>query len=95
MLRNLLAAVALTSIADGGIADTPLDAGTIARADTGLRSGIDLKYVDSSVRPQDDFYRAVNGKWLDTFEVPADRARYGSFDKLREDTELELKAKLD
>ena len=49
-----------------------------------LKSGIDLQYVDASVRPQDDFYRHVNGRWLDTTQIPADRGRYGSFDKLNE-----------
>jgi putative endopeptidase len=49
-------------------------------------SGIDLQYVDSAVRPQDDLYRALNGKWLDTFEIPADKAHYGVFDELRDRT---------
>jgi len=47
-------------------------------------SGIDLQWVDSSVRPQDNFFKFVSGKWLATQEIPADRARYGSFDALRE-----------
>jgi putative endopeptidase len=49
-----------------------------------LVSGIDLQYVDPSVRPQDDFYRYVNGKWLANNEIPADKARYGAFDQLRD-----------
>jgi predicted metalloendopeptidase len=56
-----------------------------------LRSGIDLQYVDRSVRPQDDFFRYLSGKWLDSGEIPADRARYGSFDALHDATELQLK----
>ena len=35
--------------------------------------GIDLTAVDEAVRPQDDFYRHVNGTWLETFEIPEDR----------------------
>jgi putative endopeptidase len=42
-----------------------------------LASGIDVQYIDS-VRAQDDFYRHVNGKWLDTTEIPADKSRYGT-----------------
>jgi putative endopeptidase len=53
-----------------------------------LASGIDIKNIDSSVRPQDDFYRYVNGKWLAVAEIPVDRARYGAFDQLR-DTSLD------
>ena len=47
-------------------------------------SGIDTQYFDSSVRAQDDFYRHVNGIWLDTTQIPPDKGRYGSFDQLFE-----------
>jgi putative endopeptidase len=45
-----------------------------------LASGIDTQYIDRAVRPQDDFYRFVNGKWLAATEIPADKPSYGSFD---------------
>ena len=47
-------------------------------------SGIDLQWVDKNVRPQDDFFRYMSGKWLDSTSIPADRARYGAFDQLRD-----------
>nr|WP_315482535.1 M13-type metalloendopeptidase [uncultured Undibacterium sp.] len=53
-------------------------------AATKLQSGIDLQWIDKSVRPQDDFFRFMSGKWLDTVEIPADRGRYGAFDQLAE-----------
>jgi predicted metalloendopeptidase len=56
-----------------------------------LSSGIDLQYIDDSVRPQDDFYKHINGKWLATTEIPADKGRYGSFDKLLDDSLLQLR----
>jgi predicted metalloendopeptidase len=56
-----------------------------------LVSGIDLQYVDDSVRVQDDFYKHVNGKWLATTEIPADKGRYGSFDKLNDDAQTQLR----
>jgi putative endopeptidase len=40
--------------------------------------GVDLAAMDTSVKPGDDFYRYVNGKWLDSFKIPADRAAYGT-----------------
>jgi endothelin-converting enzyme/putative endopeptidase len=46
--------------------------------------GIDLSAMDPDEAPGDDFHRYVNGHWLDTFEMPADKARYGIFDALRE-----------
>jgi putative endopeptidase len=53
-----------------------------------LISGIDMQYVDPAVRAQDDFYRHVNGKWLATVEIPADKPAYGTgamvFDKIQD-----------
>ncbi len=54
-----------------------------------LTSGIELANMDTSVRPQDDFFRYVNGTWLATTEIPPDRNTTGVFmdlrDKARED----------
>ncbi len=43
---------------------------------TSLVSGIDTQYIDDAVRAQDDFYQHVNGKWLASVKIPADRGRY-------------------
>lgn len=43
------------------------------------QSGLDLKGYDKSVRPQDDLFRAANGHWLSTTEIPADKSSYGAF----------------
>lgn len=58
---------------------------------THLVSGIDTQYIDDSVRAQDDFYRHVNGKWLASTEIPADKGRYGAFDKLADDADDQLR----
>lgn len=47
-------------------------------------SGIDFANFDREVRPQDDFFRYVNGHWLATTQIPPDRSRWGTFDALRE-----------
>jgi predicted metalloendopeptidase len=57
-----------------------------------LSSGIELANMDRSVRPQDDFYKYVNGTWLKNTQIPADKSRYGAFDKLRDDSEARLRA---
>ncbi|GEM52889.1 M13 family metallopeptidase [Empedobacter brevis] len=44
-------------------------------------------YMDKTVRPQDDLYNYVNGNWMKITEIPSDRARWGSFDELRENTD--------
>ena len=48
--------------------------------------GIDKALMDQSVRPQDDFYNYVNGNWMKTVQIPSDKARWGSFDELDENT---------
>ncbi len=54
--------------------------------------GIQLKYMDKSVKPGDDFFRYVNGTWFDNTEIPADRTRWGSFDELRQNTDKDALA---
>ncbi len=54
--------------------------------------GVDLTAMDATADPGDDFNRYVNGAWIDTNEIPADRSRYGSFDALRENSDERVKA---
>jgi predicted metalloendopeptidase len=61
-----------------------------AQARTALASGVDMQYVDRSVRPQDDIYRYLNGKWLDSFQLPADKATYGAFAYVDDKTQEQL-----
>lgn len=49
--------------------------------------GINLSMMDKSVRPQDDFFNYVNGNWVKTAKIPADKASWGSFNELREKTD--------
>lgn len=57
-----------------------------------LGSGIDFNNFDKSVRPQDDFYSYVNGGWLKSTEIPADRTSVGAFYDLRENAKNDIKA---
>ncbi|MGJ4845696.1 M13 family metallopeptidase [Leifsonia sp. Le1] len=52
-----------------------------------LTSGIETSELDPAVRPQDDLFRHVNGKWISRTEIPADKARWGSFMILAEEAE--------
>lgn len=56
------------------------------------QSGIDRRWEDDAVRPQDDLYRHVSGKWLETAVIPPDKARYGAFDQIRDQTEARLRS---
>ncbi|MCU7613171.1 M13 family metallopeptidase [Chryseobacterium sp. GMJ5] len=49
--------------------------------------GINLSYIDKTVRPQDDFFTYVNGNWMKTTQIPSDKASWGSFNALRENVD--------
>lgn len=55
-------------------------------------SGIDISGFDTQVRPQDDFFRYVNGTWLERTEIPADKSNYGAFNALSDKAETDLLA---
>jgi putative endopeptidase len=61
----------------------PPSASTSGHAQIGS-FGLDLEGGDPSVKPGDDFARFANGHWLDTAQIPPDRASWGSFAILRE-----------
>ena len=58
---------------------------------TEFSSGVDFTRIDNAVRPQDDFYRFVNGNWLNQFELPPDKSRYSTFTKLRDKAREDIK----
>jgi putative endopeptidase len=51
---------------------------------------LNLSSIDSSIRPQDDFFRFVNGKWLDSAVIPASESMWGSFVLLGEKSTNDL-----
>lgn len=53
--------------------------------------GIFLDNFDHSISPKEDFFRHVNGSWLKSYEIPSDRAGYGSFVILREQSEANVR----
>jgi putative endopeptidase len=86
--RYLLSTLTLSMLAAfAGAADN-----VATGAATATASGIDTQYIDSSVRAQDDFFRYLNGKWLQTAEIPSDRSSSGTFIQLREDTVPQLRS---
>jgi putative endopeptidase len=56
-----------------------------------LRSGVSLANMNTSVRPGDDFFSYVNGTWVETTEIPADKSKYGTFDQLRDEAQEAVK----
>ena len=45
---------------------------------------IDPKNMDTSVKPQDDFFLYANGVWIKRTEIPPEYTRWGSFNELIE-----------
>ena len=63
-----------------------------AQAQQPMRSGIDRANLDTSVRPQDDFFRYADGGWIAANQIPSDKSRYGSFDILGDAAERDVRA---
>ncbi|BBN83494.1 peptidase M13 [Pseudoalteromonas sp. A25] len=71
--------------------NTTQSAQSLAVANT-VQSGIDTENFDQSVRAQDDFFRHVNGKWLNSTDIPSDKSAWGSFYKLADDSDKAVNA---
>lgn len=81
-------------------ATAPVDTQAAASPDRVLKTvspdewgafGLNLTTGKADIHPGDDFFMHVSGGWYDTFEVPADRSRYGSFDLLAEKSEQRVR----
>jgi putative endopeptidase len=76
VLASLFAAVSITAAQDR-VPNVP---------------GIDTSGMDLSVRPQDDFFRYVNGKWVDNTAIPGDLSAYGTFAILHDRAQENVRA---
>jgi len=57
---------------------------------TPLNSGIDFAGMDTSIRPQDDFFTYANGQWVEVTDIPGDQSGWGSFNILRDNSLAQL-----
>src|SRR5688572_4104257 len=57
--------------------------------------GIDLEGMDTTVKPGDDFFKYVNGKWVATTQIPPDKTSFGAFALLGDLSEARVRALLD
>ncbi|MFB8002112.1 M13 family metallopeptidase [Nocardia sp. NPDC056000] len=53
--------------------------------------GPDMSGSNPAIRPQDDLYRFVNGKWLDEYQLPPDKTSFGTFDEVQDRVEEQLR----
>jgi len=94
-MLSLIAGLAGAADTTKSAAPASLAAGAAAAttaASSKMSSGIATEYIDPAVRVQDDLFTHMNGKWLATTEIPADKASWGSFAKLRDDIQPQLRA---
>jgi predicted metalloendopeptidase len=78
--NHLVSALLLALLASAGVHAEP------------KTSGVDIGNIDGAVRPQDNFFLNLNGKWLASTDIPSDKASWGSFEKLDDDTKPQLRA---
>ena len=54
-------------------------------------TGLNTAHIKAAIRPQDDLYRHMNGAWIDSAEIPADRSSDGAFYRLYENAEKQVR----
>jgi len=81
-----LAVCGLLSHADPSIAASP-----DAKPKSLVGRGLNIKYMDQSVTPCQDFYRYANGHWLDTTPIPADQVQNGAGMEIYERNQVVLR----
>lgn len=93
VLPAMVLLAALSVVACGGPSpDNEAPPAADGGAGAELASGVFEEYMDRSVDPGDDFHAFVNGGWIETAEIPADKASYGAFQILRERSEEDVRA---
>ena len=68
---------------------------SIAQTSAPLVSGIDTSLFETSIRVQDDFYGYINGKWMQSTQIPASKAAWGTYPQLRETAQEQVRTVLD
>ncbi len=87
-LTMIAAALALSACSPAPKStDTPAAPAAVAEAPVVQSSGIIKDNMDLSIKPGDDFFNYVNGKWLAKTEIPADKSSYGGFSILRDEAQ--------
>lgn len=66
--------------------------GCTEQGKTGMTQGLNISDMDTTVSPGESFYQYATGEWQKANPIPDEYARYGSFDKLREENQHQIQA---
>jgi len=99
LLLSLSAIAAVTSCAAPSPPSTSSAAAADVKATTAAARakprlgtfGVDLAGLDPSTKPGADFYKFAGGGWMKANQIPSDRARWGMFDELREESDVNVR----
>jgi putative endopeptidase len=83
-----LAAVLSTAALGAWIVDSAVPAAHVAESPS---SGLIAQHVDPGIRPQDDLFGHVNGKWLATATIPPEQITYGAFNEITERVDADIR----
>jgi len=72
--------------------NTVINSSKVTVQKTALASGIDKANMDTNIRPQDNFYRYINGGWMNSHNIPGDKTAIGSFYDLRDKADEDVNA---
>lgn len=93
MLAIISASFSVSAEAKTATKPAPAKSATATAAKPNLGSfGVDTTGMDKTVKPGDDFYKFVNGKWAATTEIPGDKASWGGFAILRDLSDTRTRA---
>ncbi|MGB0936749.1 MAG: M13 family metallopeptidase [Colwellia sp.] len=94
MKKTLTSAVCSSLLLVAGCNNTTEETQTVKTEiqETALVSGISKDNMDLTIRAQDNFYRYVNGGWINKSEIPGDKTAIGSFYDLRDKADDDVKA---
>jgi predicted metalloendopeptidase len=92
MKRTLCSTLIVGLFAGAAYAGAPATApaASTAPAAAAQRAGVDVAAFDTAVRPQDDFFRYSQGKWLKDVEIPSDRSSWGAFNVASDKVEQQI-----
>ena len=86
-----LAGLVLAGCATAATTQSTPPAAALPKATLGTW-GVDLAGIDKTVKPGDDFFSYVNGNWVKSAVIPADRSSTGSFQDLQILSENRMRA---